>query len=260
LNYLFYIAIPNIVIEQGLEKKWWTNSEIETLIQSIKRKDFKSKLEKEIILEKYDNKLEKKLKSIDISKINLDKFKKDNNYFKEIFLDDFNWLFISFIKEIYSIKIDWEEDDELDRIVNVTSDKFNKLLDKLGITEKDFKDRIFLIKWYDNNRTIIDNIIFELKKISSNLNNKIWFPTDRYFRNDELYIFDGISDRTNKKLKKELLYIRNNVLLIFYFWRDKKLYRLPLRLEKYNFKEKFLLTNFFKYSKYIKKDKLNYKY
>ena len=182
-NYLFYIFIPYLVTQNNLVEKWWKNSDIETFIQAIKRKDFKSTLEKDVIIDEYKKNLLKKINNIDIEKIDKAKLQKDNKYFEEIILNNFNWLHNNIIKEIYEIKIDWEEEWQLEEIVNFTVWEFYKLLQKLWFDENDFKNKIIEINSYETDKDIIYSII-------ENIHNKIlkmekWkfnFPNDRYFK------------------------------------------------------------------------------
>lgn len=254
-NYLFYIFIPLMVIDNNLNEKWWTDWEIETIIQSIKRKDFDSTMEKEVKIYKYKEKIKKIISEIQIEKIDTNKLKNDNKYFEKIILDNKNWLHDKIISEIYNINIDWEEEWQMDEIVDFTTWELFKLLEQLSITKELFINKIIEINTYNKKEYIIKSIISDLNKKINNLDfSYLNLPNDRYLRNDELYIFKNPELYSNQQTNENLLYIRHKILLLFTLWKEEKLYDIINRLSQYNFEKKFLLTNIFKYSKYIKID------
>lgn len=257
-NYLFYIWIPRIVLSLNLEEQWWSSPDIEVVIQSIKRKDFKSSYQKDLEIRKYIKNIDELISTIDLSKIDTDKLKTDNLYFYNTILHPKHWIHDNIVKNIYSINIDWEEENQLAEIVDYTTKSFFDTINKLGISKELFIRKIYEINNYNKENNIISEIIKELEEVSNKIDNSEYnVPINRYFRNDELYIFDWINEKLTEKSEKELLYIRHKVLLLFNLWKEEKLYELTNRLKKYNFENMFILTNFFKYSKYIKTN-LNY--
>lgn len=253
-NYLFYVYIPEIVLETNLEQVWWNQADIETIIQAIKRKDFDSTIEKEYKIVQYKQKVEDLISKIDINSINKQKLIEDNTYFESQILDPKTWLHDKIIQQIYWINIDWEEEGQLDEIASYTNKSFFDLMEKLWFDKQGFINKVIEINWYDKNNDILESIDKDLYNTILSIKNNHNFPDNRYFRNDELYIFKNQDMFDNKQDNEKMLYIRHRVLLLFSLWEEKKLYELTNRLSQYNFKEKFLLTNIFKYSKYIKID------
>lgn len=244
-NYLFYIYIPKLVTSLNLEEKWWTDSQIETVIQTIKREDFKTKVEKEIEVEKFIEKLNQYKDEIIKNNESID--------FESFVFDYYEWLLNKILKEVYSIKIDWEEDDELETIMAYWEKIFFEILENYNISKNDFINKTQKLYWYNENQNIINSIINDLSNIRNyNIDQNITavLPDDRYLRNDELA---NISELAKKyEIENEnILELRNKVLLLFLLWKEDELYSLPNRLNKYNFEWKYLLTNIFKYSKYL---------
>lgn len=262
-NYLFYIFIPNMVVDEYIIKRWLSEVDAETIIQSIKRKDFVSFEEKEIIIELYRKHIKELIASMDLSKIDKSKLSTDINYFNEIIMHPVTWIHDNIIKEIYSIKIDWEEWDQIDRIVDITLVEFYDLMSKLWISKEKIITNVRETYWFKS-KDINDDIIYQLWEKIKMMNKTYWLyskiPSDRYFRNDELSIFtkenkdlfiQSISEWKINNFNKDSLYIRHFILLLFNLWRNEDLFFLTNRLKKENFEEKFILTNIFKYSKYI---------
>lgn len=262
-NYLFYIFIPNMVVDEYIIKRWLKEADAETVIQAIKRKDFVSYEEKEVKIELYKKQLKDLIKTMDLSKIDKNRLWKDLNYFNEIIMHPVTWIHDNIIKEIYSIKIDWEEWDQIDRIVSITLNEFYDLMNKLWISKEKIISNIRQTYWFksnDINEDLIKRLGIKIKLMNKTYNLDWKIPSDRYFRNDELYVFtkenrdlfiQNLSEWEIDNFNKDSLYIRHFILLLFNLGREQDLYFLTDRLKKENFEEKFILTNVFKYSKYI---------
>ena len=262
-NFLFYIFIPTIVVEANLESKWWTPGQVEAVIQAIKRKDFDSEAQKDIKVSIYKNKIDNLISSIDISQIDTQRLLSDNAYFNEIILDGSTGLHDRIMSESYGINIDWEEDYQLDEIMMHTIDSFYILLEKLWVSKELFVEKIIEINGYSSKQDILKSIYDDLNtmvssweknftKVLNNKENNLFIPNNRYYRNDELYMFTQEWLYRDDNLNNYLVELRHKILLIFNLWSDQKLYELTNRLSQYKFEKKFLLTNIYKYSKYIK--------
>lgn len=263
-NFLFYIFIPKLVVEDFILKRWWNESDWETIIQSIKRKDFVSFEEKEKRVIEYKENLKQIINKMDLSKIDKENLKTDLKYFEEIILNPITWIHDNIIKEIPWIKIDWEEWDQIDRVVEFTNNEFYKIIEWLWISKDLFKKKVaevYNIKWENFPKEINSLMQKKTQFMNKKYNLHLKMPLDRYYRNDELSIFskenlDNFSanwwDWDKLSFEKDALEMRHLVFLLFNFWAEEKLYTLTNWLTSQNFEEKFLLTNIFKYAKYLK--------
>lgn len=254
-NYLFYVFIPSIVIEQYSWKEWITEEEKEDIIQALKRKDFMVNDVKNNLIDKYKDDLRQKINKIDFSYIDRKKLKEDKLYFNEIILSPGTWLYDKLIYESQHTGINWQSEEQMEEIIQSTIDIFYKKLEELWISKKYF-DKIVNI-----NDTINDlkNTTLLLNKKYS-LENKM--PVDRFYRNDELYIFNEKNIKNfesevfwnDKNYLKDVLKIRHDTYLLFLLWGEENLFFLPNRMNKLNFDNWFIATNIFEYTKNLNID------
>lgn len=255
-NYLFYVFIPMMVIEEYPSKKWKTDLETESIIQSIKRKDFIIDEVKDSFIGKNEEELREKFQKIDISSVDKKKLKEDREYFKQIVLSPRTGLYGKLIDESITgtswVGV-WE--DQMEQIMDITIRIFYEKLAELGITEKDLRKHI-----------AIDEVILDLEKNITLMNTKYSLgkkiPIDRFYRNDELYIFNekNIKDFesttfwNDKGFIDDVLEIKHGTYLLFLLWKDENMFFLPNRLGRLNSSNNFILTNIFEYSKHANFD------
>jgi hypothetical protein len=87
-------------------------------------------------------------------------------------------------------------------------------------------------------------------------------PVDRFYRNDELYIFNEKNIKNfesevfwnDKNYLKDVLKIRHDTYLLFLLWGEENLFFLPNRMNKLNFDNWFIATNIFEYTKNLNID------
>lgn len=273
LNYIFYIFIPKIVIDEYVIKMWWDEQIAENIIQAIKRKDFKTNIFRDVKLKIYKEKLEKYISKIDLTKVDVEKLLIDNYYFYDLILKPNSWLHDKILNQSVNAKwFDWAHWEQLKTITSITTDSFYKKISTLWISKNLFKQKIIEIYWYNSNKDIINQIKEDLNKKMSIMEKKYNLKkttlSNRYFRNDELYVLN--KDNYQKTLENiswwgnnlndyynDISEIWSKVLLIFNLWVEQEYYYLPKRLQLYNNENTFLITNTFKIYKYIEKYNYN---
>lgn len=273
LNYVFYINIPQIVIDEYIVKRWWNELYAEDIIQAIKRKDFASNE----LRESQVNLFEKKLNDFTKENINLNDFDKnklliDNEYFYEKILKPNEWLHdIIFLKMVdpAMIWLDWTQDWQLEKLARTTVTSFYELVKNIWINKKILEEKIIEIYWYDKSIDLKDSLKNDVLKKSDVMIKKYKLSekmmSDRYLRYDELYIYtwENFKNTFNnyawkwKELDfyKDVWEIWSRELLLFNFWLEEEYYYLPPRLKFYNNKNTFYITNIFKIYKYADEHK-----
>lgn len=250
-NFIWYIFMPQIVAIEFQAKLWADDSDTESIIQAIRRNYYASYDEKEAMEKVWKDKLEEKVKKIDISKIDKKKLKEDKAYFEEIILTPSKGIFDQVFDNILN-PIPWEEKWQRLYTRNIVVDLFLSKIKELWIN----KDYFYKIIW-----TSEDNFK-KLDEKLNEMNKKYWLqetiPYDRFLRHDEIanYFFLNLPN-FNKKwdFNKDTVEVRHYTLLQFAY-PDEDLYLMPDRAKKFNWTNNFMGENIVKYTKYM--DKLKY--
>jgi len=272
LNYIFYVFIPQMVIDEYVIKREWDESFTEDIIQAIKRKDFTSNDLKNAKIKIYKQKLDDFVNNLDLNLYNKEKLLNNEEYFYEKLLKPQVWLHDIIMNKSVNWKmtwLDWKNKEQLKDITEYTINTFYSILLDLWVNKNQFITKIKKINWYDANilESIKADIINKSNKLETKYQLKNKLVYDRYFRNDELNIFslDKYSDTFQKiswewkenEYYNDILEIWSKVMLLFNLWFEEEYYFMPKRLEFYNNSNTFLITNIFKIYKYI--DWYNYK-
>lgn len=255
-NYLYYVFVPSIVIDEYQKKPGKTDMEIEDIIQSIKRKDFIIEGIKDSYVTHYDDKVKERLQKLDISYIDKNRLKSDKEYFKQVIFAPWIWLYDKFIFDA-SADTDWVwvNEEQVERITEINIAAFYDKMKELWI-EKDYIENI----------TSIDEVISDMKTTTESLNRKFSLdkkiPIDRFYRNDELFIFNDKNRKDfemqtfweNKDFIQDVMRIRHDTYMLFLLGKNENLFFLPNRLNRMNFENGFIATNIFEYSKHMHYD------
>lgn len=249
INYVFYIFIPDLVVKNiDIEKLNWQN--IENTIQSIRRKDFINDDTKNSIIKGFWFDLKDKLNNIDIQNIDKNKLKVDKKYFNEIFFTYWSWIYYKFTEESEKInsQIKWISEEQFEEIQSINNKIFYEKIKELWIKKEEF------LSMLDENE-IIKNLKKNINELNKNysINKKI--PLDRFYRDDEVNIFN---EKNLEKTKKELFWenknyivnlieIRDNINLLYLINEDENLAYLPNILKKLEWEDIYSLINIYEY-------------
>lgn len=252
MNYLFYIFLPQMVIEE-YEKRWIHDMiMIEDVIQSIKRKDYTIWEIKSSVIDDYSQKLEKKYKNYSFWDIDTQKLKTDNEYFKQIILWNGDGIFYQILNETQEVNLNWISEEQMELILEETFNVFFKQIETLWLTKKDFYDKLPKEKIESELKEKVNAFV---KKY--NLTSKL--PNDRFLRNDELYLFNKNniskfekSTFWNKDFLPEVKDIRDTSYLLYVLWEEENLFFFPNLVKKLQFENNFVFLNLFDYAKQIK--------
>lgn len=252
MNYLFYLYIPQMVIEE-YKKRWTTDMiMIEDVIQSIKRKDYTIRQLKDSVIEQYAWDLENKYKNLDLTYIDKAKLKSDNEYFKKIILWNGDGLFYKFLNETQNVKLNRISEEQMEEILNDTFTVFFHKLDLLWISKEEFNKKLSKLEVENKLKDKINKITQKYK-----LDTKL--PKDRFLRNDELYIFNK---NNISKFEKETFWeseflpeikeIRDLSYLLYVLWEEENLFFFPNLVKELKFDNNYIYLNLFDYAKQIK--------
>lgn len=281
-DYLFTKLIPALVIDNfSTTGKIKDEAEIEWIIQSIKRKDFNTIREKDLLTEKFkiyfeENFFNNFIKNLE-PRDNL-----TNDEFKKIFLSE-KWVFVEVLKNRYDWNKTWiwYKDKQEPEFAKYLNWKIETIFSQYWYTPESIEKKVFEIYAYKSLEELAKDIekdFFELVK-KYNLEWKV--PFDREYRNDEQDdIFENrdnvtkyLNDITWNKLKEfenDLKTFRTKMYLISYFWRNRKDLDEEQGLWSSKARSKFIskdvwngVQNLFRISRYISWEKikidLNYK-
>lgn len=273
LNYVFYIYIPQMVIDEYIVKRWWDDMNWEDIIQAIKRKDFASNDLKESQVALFPQKLADFIdKNIDLNSFDKERLLSDNDYFYEKILKPNTWLhdviFLKMVDPAYII-LDWTQEWQLEKLARSTVKQFYELSWKIWITKEVLEQKVKEIYWYDKSVNINESLKNDVLAKSEEMIKKYELDkkmmSDRYLRYDELYIYTWDNfENTFKKYAwiwkevdfyKDVWEIWSRELLLFNFWLEEEYYYLPPRLKFYASKNTFYITNIFKIYKYADEHK-----
>lgn len=251
MNYIFYIFIPNLVIN-NIDYKNTDWIEVENIIQSIRRKDFLDDDFKNSIIKKFSIDLKNKLNTIDLNYIDKNLLKNNKEYFKEIFFKSWTWIYNIFITESQKInsKIKWISEKQFEEIQKLTNIIFYEKINELWINKEYFLSIL-------NEENILNNIKRNLDELNKNfsLNEKIL--NNRFYRDDEIFIFNENNIENtkkdifwkNKNYILNLIEIKNNINLLYLLNEEWNLFYLPNILEKLESEniDVYLLINLYEY-------------
>lgn len=246
-NFIWYIFLPRMVAIEFQGKRDGSDSDTESITQSIRRKYYATYDEKETMIQIWKDRLTAKAKKIDISSIDTKKLKEDREYFNRIVLASESGIYDQIITNLLS-PIPWQEKWEL---LDTTAFGVNLFFSKMGelwIDKKYFYD---FIGTSDENFRKLDAKLMSIDK-TYGLSQKM--PSDRYLRHDEIanYIFANLWDFNAKwDFNKDVLDAKHYLLLQFSF-PNPDLYNMPERASRFNSINNFMGENLLKYSKYMK--------
>lgn len=252
MNYLFYMYLPQMVIEEYSARGVNDMLMIEDVIQSIKRQDYTIREIKDSVIEKFASDIDKKYEKIDLSYIDKEKLKNDSEYFKDIVLWKWDWLFYKIRSEVQNVSLNRISEEQMEQLLNHTYDVFFHQLEKLWIKKDEFYSKISKeeIEKEIKNKVNAANTKYNLNKL---------LPNNRFLRNDELYIFNKNNISKFEKqafwdaqFLSEMTEIRDLSYLLAIVWNEENLFFYPNLVKELKFENNYLYLNLFDYLKQIK--------
>jgi len=265
IDYIYYNFIPRIV-QKYLSN--YSTLEIDLVIQSIRRLDFNTLSDKNYYLQvmkdyvdqKYYKPILEETKNIDKTKLD-----KDKTYFYKIMLDPQNWIFYRIFKNRYDWNKTWigfKPEFMENQFVDYLSQRFEQILNKFWYNKIWFKSKVF--EYY--NIKLLKELAWLIRQDYNTINkdfnlNKLWIPTDRFFRQDErrwLFKYDGLHKTLYKQLwnrlnefKNKVKQLRLKMYLLSYLWKDINMFNHKVRANFVDPDGAWWLQNIFRVWRYV---------
>ena len=236
VNYIYYNFTSNVVLKY---LKDYTDLEKDLVIQSIRRIDFNTlvdknyytQLMKDYVDQKYYKPILEELKNVDAKKLDT-----DDAYFTKIMLDTQNGIFYRIFKNRYDWNKTWigfKPEFLENQFVDFLSQRFEQILEKLWYNKTWFKKKVFEHYKIDSLEGLAKLINEDYENINKKYNlEKLWIPTDRFFRMDERRALFN-----NKELETRLYVDLQKQWKLEEFKKDVKELRLKMYLLSYLGKE-----------------------
>ena len=232
-NYLFEKLIPKIVVDNYILKEKISEKESELIIQSIKRNDFNTLQDKNLLTEKFKIFFEETVYNPFIKTLDINEKTPEEKL--DMLLDTKNWIIYSILSNRYNWNktgIWYKPGDMEAEFMVYLNGKMQNIFNVIWVEEQEVQAYAFWKYWVDSLEALGQNILknFETLVETYQLEGKV--PLKRYYRNDErndifvdretvdLYI-QTISWNKSESFNEDLTEIRLQVYLLSYFWRNR---------------------------------------